>query len=37
MVKLKLELKSNEVGAPNYYDQIKKCLLSGFFMQVALL
>jgi pre-mRNA-splicing factor ATP-dependent RNA helicase DHX15/PRP43 len=30
-----LELNSTPATDPSYYDNIKKCLLSGFFMQTA--
>merc|ERR1712039_592143 len=30
-----LELKSNDFNSKEYYVNIRKCLLSGFFMQVA--
>ena len=30
-----LELKSNDFNSKDYYSNIRKCLLAGFFMQVA--
>lgn len=30
-----LELKSNDFNSKDYYTNIRKCLLAGFFMQVA--
>lgn len=33
--KLGITLTSTDVNSPVYFDNIKKCLVSGFFMQVA--
>lgn len=30
-----LEMRSTSANDGNYYDNIKRCLLSGFFMQSA--
>jgi len=35
MTRLGLELKSADFTAKDYYPNIRKCLLTGFFMQVA--
>lgn len=35
MVKLGLKLTSSAMGDPNYYVNIRKAILSGFFMQTA--
>jgi len=35
MTRLGLELKSADFNAKDYYPNIRKCLLTGFFMQVA--
>ena len=34
MIKIGLSMASAEPGTDNYYVNIKKCLLSGYFMQV---
>ena len=34
-MKQNLEMNSTSPNDANYYDNIKKCLLSGFFMQTA--
>jgi pre-mRNA-splicing factor ATP-dependent RNA helicase DHX15/PRP43 len=36
MVKKGLKLLSTDFNHPSYYDNIKKCLLSGYFMQVLI-
>lgn len=35
MIKQEIPIASENFNNPNYYENIKKCLLSGFFMQVA--
>ncbi|KAL3918251.1 MAG: hypothetical protein SGPRY_006087 [Prymnesium sp.] len=35
MTRFGLELKSPDFGSKEYYSNIRKCLLAGFFMQVA--
>ena len=34
-IKQGLDVNSSNPNDPDYYDNIKKCLLSGFFMQTA--
>jgi pre-mRNA-splicing factor ATP-dependent RNA helicase DHX15/PRP43 len=35
MVKMGLKLNSRPMNDPNYYINIRKAVLSGYFMQVA--
>lgn len=35
MIKQEIPIATESFNNPNYYENIKKCLLSGFFMQVA--
>lgn len=35
MIKIGLNMNSTEPGSDNYNTNIKKCLLSGYFMQVT--
>jgi len=37
LVNQKCQLQSNPTSHPFYYQNIKKAILSGFFMQTALL
>lgn len=35
MIKMGLRLQSRPMNDPSYYDNIRKALLSGYFMQIA--